>query len=156
MKANDGMPRRDFLKTVAASGAVAGIAARELRAQPEKASVYKIRAFDFDGVSLRDSRWKQQYDNAREFYFNVSDDDILHGFRAAAGLPAPGKPLGGWAEPDSSVVFGQWLSGMSRIYRNNADTEMRDKASYLMREFAKTVPPDGNARMEHYPYEKLV
>ncbi|HET7840068.1 MAG TPA: beta-L-arabinofuranosidase domain-containing protein, partial [Terriglobia bacterium] len=156
MNSSNAIPRRDFLKSVAASGAVAGIAARDIAAAPEKDSVYKIHAFDFDGVALRDSRWKQQYDNARDFYYSVPDDDILHGFRAAAGLPAPGKPLGGWAEPDSSVVMGQWLSGMSRLYRSNADTAMRDKAAYLMREFAKTVPPDGNARMDHYPYEKMV
>ena len=39
-----------------------------------------------------------------------SDDDILCGFRKDAGLPAPGKTLGGWCARDSSTVFGQWLS----------------------------------------------
>jgi hypothetical protein len=94
--------------------------------------------------------------HAREFYFNVSNDDILQGFRAKAGLPAPGKPLGGWCDEDSSTVFGQWLSGMSRMYRATGDQAMRDKAAYLLGEFSQTVGPDGNCRMNVYPYEKLV
>ena len=32
---------------------------------------------------------------------------------------------------------------------------MRDKATYLLTEFGKTVGPDGNCRMSPYPYEKL-
>ena len=74
-----------------------------------------IEAFDYRGVSLRSSRWRGQVYAAREFYLGLSDDDILHGFRAAAGLPAPGRPLGGWCKENSSSVFGQWLSGMARL-----------------------------------------
>ena len=33
---------------------------------------------------------------------------------------------------------------------------MRDKAVTLMTEWAKTVKPDGDAGMRHYPYDKLV
>ena len=116
----------------------------------------KISAFDFEGVCLHASRWNDQYVHAREFYLNVSNDDILQGFRAKAGLPAPGKPLGGWCDEDSSTVFGQWLSGMSRMYRATGDHAMRDKAAYLLDQFSKTVGPDGNCRMDVYPYEKLV
>ena len=48
-------------------------------------------------------RERQQVEAAREFYLGVSDDDILHGFRSAAGLAAPGKPLGGWCRDDSAT-----------------------------------------------------
>jgi len=151
------MDRRDFLKGVAATGVVAGVAARATTLQSDiDPRLVKISTFNYDGVRLRDSRWNDQYSHAREFYFNVSNDDILQGFRAKAGLPAPGKPLGGWCDEDSATVFGQWLSGMSRMYRANDDTAMHDKASYLMMEFAKTVGSDGDCRMRVYPYEKLV
>jgi uncharacterized protein len=176
--------RRDFLKSVAATSVVAGIgpiatkaaAARsgahvapasptsaipkspslELTSAGKKMdALIKIHTFDYDGVRLLQSRWGDQFQHGRDFYLNVSNDDILQGFRSEAGLACPGKPLGGWCDKDSSTVFGQWLSGMSRIYRATNDTAMRDKASYLTEEFAKTVGSDGNARMRLYPYEKL-
>jgi len=154
--------RRDFLKAVAATSVIAGVAKPSSASSPSSSISTsdidgrgRIQTFNYDGVRLLPSRWQAQYQRARDFYVNVSNDDILQGFRAAAGLPAPGKPLGGWAEKDSGVIFGQWLSGMSRMYRATGDTEMRDKASYLLTEFAKTVPPDGNCRMSPYPYEKL-
>ncbi len=92
----------------------------------------------------------------RNVYLGIPDDDILHGFRAAAGLKAPGKPLGGWCGKDSSTVFGQWLSGMARMHRATGDTEIRDKAIRLFSEWHKTIGPDGDARMGHYPFDKLV
>jgi len=158
------MPRRDFLKAAAATSVLAGVGAAARPAAAAAAALEpsapdiahaKIQAFNYDGVTLGPSRWDDQFQNAREFYYNVENDDILHGFRAAANLPAPGKPLGGWCARDSGTVFGQWLSGMSRIYRATGDTQMRDKAVYLLAEYAKTVGPDGNCRMGPYPYEKM-
>jgi uncharacterized protein len=149
--------RRDFLKTIpgAAIGLTAatrGIAA-PARSLPAPA---KLEVFDYSGVRLRPSRWQHQYQLGRDFYLAVDDDDILHGFRAAAGLKAPGKPLGGWCGKDSSTVFGQWLSGMARMHRATGDTEIRDKAVRLFSEWTKTIGADGDARMGHYPFDKLV
>lgn len=158
------MLRRDFLKTApVAAGTLAG-AVRALGAQASgSSSRVRLESFNFQGVRLRESRWQMQYQAAHDYYLAVSNDDILQGFRAAAGLPAPGNPLGGWCAKDSSTVFGQWLSGMSRIYRATGDTAMRDKAVYLMTEWAKTIAPDGDFRMRSplsgqplYPFEKLV
>jgi hypothetical protein len=156
------IPRRNFLKTAATVAAVAAtssvfdsVAARANAALPDVNSRIKIQSFNFDGVTLGQSRWGDQYKRGRDFYNGVSNDDILQGFRSEAGLAAPGKTLGGWCEKNSSTVFGQWLSGMSRMHRATGDTEIRDKASYLMTEFAKTVGSDGNSRMGPYPYEKL-
>ncbi len=112
--------------------------------------------FDYRGVKLGSSRWQQQYESARDFYLGVSDDDILCGFRRAAGLAAPGAPLGGWASRDSSVVFGQWLQAMARTSQANNDKDMRNKAIKLTDEWAKTLGADGNPRMRHYPWEKLL
>ena len=81
---------------------------------PPSPAKLAIRPFNYDGVKLGTSRWQQQYQASRDYYLNVPNDDILHGYRAAA-LPAPGKALGGWCSPNSNTVFGQWLSGMSRF-----------------------------------------
>src|SRR5215831_10027763 len=152
------MPRRDFLKAApVAAYAMSQVARGDASLQsPTPASRIKIEPFDYRGVRLLESRWQQQYQSARDFYFGVSNDDILQGYRAAAGLPAPGKPLGGWCRTNSSTVFGQWLSGMSRMARAMDDAEMRAKVALLFTEWAKTVKPDGDCGMRHYPFEKLV
>lgn len=151
------MNRREFLRT-APAGAM--LVAGALRAAPlfqaPPAVRHALEPFDYADVRLRPSRWQQQFDDGRAFYLSLSDDDILHGFRAAAGLPAPGKPLGGWCGRDSSTVFGQWLSGMARIARITGDAAMRDKARHLFAEWARTIGSDGDARMNHYPFDKMV
>src|SRR5258707_15125724 len=106
------MSRRDFLGTVtlASAALTSGAAFGALPSDGGTASSGKIllQPFDYVGVKLRPGRWQKQYANARDFYLGLSDDDILHGFRAGAGLPAPGKTLGGWTSRDSYEVFGQW------------------------------------------------
>jgi len=143
------MERREFLK--AAPLAMYGLT----RTFPKIDSA-KLEAFDFERVRLLPGRWQSQVQAGRDFYFGVSDDDILHGFRKAAGRKAPGKPLGGWCGIDSSTVFGQWLSGMSRLSKATGDTALRDKAVALFEGFLETLPPDGDARMGHYRFDKLV
>lgn len=149
--------RRDFLKTIPAAALAAAAAVDAASASPRPAAaVSKLESFDYTGVRLRPSPWQRQFQAGRDFYLGLSYDDILHGFRAAAGLPSPGRPLGGWCGKDSSTVFGQWLSGMSRSYRATGDTALRDKAVDLFTEWTKTIKPDGDARMGHYPFDKMV
>jgi DUF1680 family protein len=145
-----GMHRRDFLRALPAGAAL--IAPSAATASDDR---IRIQAFDYADVRLRDSRWKRQVDGAREFYLNLSDDDILYGFRKRAGMRSSGKPLGGWCREDSATVFGQWLSGLARLYRATGDSTVRDKATVLMTEWAKTLPADGNSRMRHYTFDKL-
>lgn len=112
-----------------------------------------LQSFDFTGVKLRPSRWQKQYADARDFYLSLSNDDILHGFRADAGLPAPGKPLGGWLSKNSYETFGQWLMAMARASRANDDQALRDKASLLVTEWGRTIK---NTPIRHYAFEKMV
>ena len=153
------MTRRDFLGSMAmASAALAsGAALGALPPDAGTASSGKIllQSFDFVGVKLRPSRWQKQYADARDFYLGLSNDDILHGFRAAAGLPAPGKTLGGWAAKDSYEIFGQWLMAMARASWANNDQALRDKASLLVTEWGKTIQKSVNLN-RHYAFEKMV
>lgn len=155
---SNSMNRREFLGTVGTVTAGSVAMARGVRALQPSGAAGRIvlRPFDYRGVALGPGRWQKQYQSARDFYLGVSDDDILHGFRRDAGLPAPGQVLGGWASRNSAVIFGQWLQAMARTARANDDTELRDKAAKLIDEWAKTLPADGNARMRHYPWEKLL
>jgi len=124
--------------------------------KPASAVSLALETFDYQGVTLRPSRWQKQYAAARDYYLGVPNDDILCGYRRAAGLAAPGAPLGGWCRVNSDTVFGQWIQAMARAARATGDGELGAKAVALVTELAKTVGPDGNCRMRHYPYEKLI
>ncbi len=145
------MERREFLASIPTAGLLLAGAGTGASATPPR-----LEPFDYDGVRLGPSRWQEQYESARRFYRDVSEDDTLCGHRAAAGLAAPGKPLGGWCGRNSDTVFGQWLSGMSRMARASGDGALRDKAVRLMEGWARTVKPDGDCGMRHYAYDKLV
>ena len=173
------MPRRDFL--VAAPTAAWALAQTAKGAAPRAAQAAKsqpaqlaakyssrlvIEPFNFQGVRLRPSQWQEQFQTARDFYFNIPDDDILQGYRAETGLPAPGKPLGSewrsqmnprasWCQVNSTTVFGQWLGGMARIYRATSDTAMRDKALHLLTEWGKTIKPSGDCGHNSPVFDKL-
>jgi DUF1680 family protein len=168
------MNRREFLGAFAATSAGILVGQRPAAAQesptapssgPPKRSV--LEPFDFSGVKLRPGRWERQFARTRDYYFDISNDDILHGFRADAGLPAPGQPLGGWCDHESYQVFGHWLMAMSRASRVNEDTALREKASLLLSEWGNTLDrnPDAGGRCKfqrvlasdgHYFYDKLV
>jgi DUF1680 family protein len=154
---NRRMLRREFLKAApTAAWALARTVKGASFQAPTSSTRILIEPFDYQGVKLRESRWQDQVRAARNYYAGLSEDDILKGFRAAAGLPAPGNTLGGWCERNSATVFGQWLSGMSRMYRATGDGDLGEKAVRLMTEFSKTVKPDGDCGMRHYTFDKLV
>jgi len=162
------LSRRQFITTTAATvtGALAlnRVSGAATVAKPDASALGTTRSaapavlqpFDYQDVKLLNSRWRDQYQAGRDFYYSVANDDILHGYRKAAGLPAPGQPLGGWAAKNSNSVFGQWLSGMARMYRATGDEAIRDKAVALLTEWGKTVGPDGNCRMDLYSYDKML
>ena len=131
-----------------------------------------LEPFDYSGVTLRPSLWQRQASAGRDFYFGLSNDDILHGYRVAAGAAdAPGRALGGWCSPNSNTVFGQWLQSMARMQRAYGDKDLLEKANILVvntpsagracraarraaADAARPVAATGG--LSHYPYEKLV
>jgi DUF1680 family protein len=121
-----------------------------------------LEPFDYRGVTLEDGSLKRQFDETRDYYLHIPNDDLLKGFRARAGLAAPGVDLGGWYTTDTFHIFGQILSGLARMYAATGDPACLDKVETLVREWGKCIAPDGyfyfsnapNAR--HYIYDKMV
>lgn len=121
-----------------------------------------IHPFNYEGVELLDGPLKEQFEHVKAFYLSLQDNDILHGFRKRAGMHAPGKELGG-AYSNTALTFGQWLGAFARMYKVTGDTDIRDKAVYLMDEWAKTIEDDGyffytdkRHGHPHYVYDKFV
>jgi DUF1680 family protein len=134
--------------------------AQSVMAAPDKTTPNQkvvIEPFDYTGVTLRPSPWQRQAAAGRDFYYELSNDDILHGYRAAAGAAnAPGRALGGWCSPNSNTVFGQWLQSMARMQRAYGDKDLLEKAGVLVSEYGKCWRDLATSRLGHYPYEKLV
>src|SRR5690349_20476264 len=93
-----GMNRRDFLAAMSAAAPLIQKLSAQSAATPNNKVV--LKPFDYSGVTLRASMWQRQAASGRDFYFGLSNDDILHGYRVAAGAAnAPGRALGGWCSP---------------------------------------------------------
>ncbi len=121
-----------------------------------------IQPFNYEGVELLDGRLKDQFEQVRDYYMALRDNDILKGFRERTGKTnVPGTEIGG-AYSSRPLTFGQWLGGFARMYKATGDTAIRDKAVYLMEEWAKTISEDGShyystkPEPSHYVYEKFV
>ena len=152
------MNRRKFIKLSA--GATLAMASTGLSAEDISKPVQsrtkispKLESLDYRDVRLLPGPFADRFAATRAFYFAIPDDDIVKGFREKAGLPAPGKHLGGWCDHSSALIFGQWLSGMARIYRATGDDAMRDKAVRLMNAWGETLP---RLNFRHYDYDKFV
>lgn len=115
-----------------------------------------LNPLDYRGVELGPSRVRDQVEQARHYYVETLDsDDILHGFRRAAGLPAPGKPLSGWCADDSRIVFGQWLSGLAR-FAATGDSAAGGKALELASGWSAAFDERPDIALAHYPFDKVV
>ncbi len=131
----------------------------------------RVHPFDLKNVTLGPGRFRDQLEAALIYYLSIPDDDMLLGFRRRAGLPHPGTELGGWycneagPTPDWDEFFnpfGQWISGLSRLYAVSQDPRLLAKVKNLVSEWGKTIEPDGyfyyswNCNAHHYVYDKMV
>ncbi|MHB9037419.1 MAG: beta-L-arabinofuranosidase domain-containing protein [Armatimonadota bacterium] len=121
-----------------------------------------MESFDYRGVTLDGGEPRRQFDEVRDYYLRIPNDDLLKGFRLRAGLPAPGVDLGGWYTADVGHIFGQLLSGFARMYAATGDIRCRDKANALLHEWSRCIEPDGyffytrKLTFYHYTYDKMV
>jgi DUF1680 family protein len=106
----------------------------------------RLQAFRYSDVTLTRGPLAAQAQVARDFYLAIPNDDMLNGFRLRAGLPAPGKPMGGWYDPEDfagGCHFGQWISALARNYANTGDARFQDKVAQMVHGFHETMAPDG-------------
>jgi uncharacterized protein len=140
---------------------LAGAASTMLRAgqQPKPA----LECFNYSGVKLFDGMLLRQCGQTRDVFLQLSDEDLLLGFRRRAGLTnAAGKALPGWYGGDVFNAFGQYVSGMARLGRGLRDQGIEEKAYRLMSGWARTIEPDGyfyysrRPITPHYIYDKMM
>lgn len=121
-----------------------------------------LEPFDYRGVSLNSGLLRRQFDETRDYYLRIPNDDLLKGFRRRASLPAPGVELGGWYSNDIFHVFGQIVSGLARMYVATGDPACKAKVDVLVSEWGKCIAEDGyffyseKPNAPHYVYDKTV
>jgi hypothetical protein len=116
----------------------------------------KLETFELGTVRLLASPWLDQVARACEIYGALPNDDLLKGFRRAAGLPTPGRDMGGWCASTSAVIFGQMLSGLTRLGCATGDETLISKAADLLEGYIETIGAGTDMRMRPYDWEKLI
>lgn len=122
----------------------------------------ELDSFDYRNVTLDGGRLATQYKAVKDEYLAIPNEGLLKSFRQRAGLPAPGPDMGGWYEEGTFNIFGQILSGLARFYAGSGDPACKEKADYLIHEWAKCIAPDGyffnnpHSRSSQYVYEKVM
>src|SRR3954469_9097723 len=99
------LSRRSFLATATASAAT-----------PSAPS--KLREFAYPQVTLNEGPLGEMYRRTRAHFLGLDEDRILKVYRQRAGLPAPGRDMGGWYDSNGFVpghLLGQFISGFSRL-----------------------------------------
>lgn len=133
------LSRRALLGGAAASGIAARAAGIGNRV--------KLREFAYSQVTLTHGPVADMYRRMRAHFLRLDEDRLLKVYRQRAGMPAPGRDMGGWYDADGFVpghLLGQFISGLSRIYANSGEPEAAAKARRLVLGYAAAFEKDGN------------
>jgi DUF1680 family protein len=107
-----------------------------------------LRELEYADVQLTGGPFKQHYDAMHAHYLALSNDRLLKVYRQRAGLPAPGRDMGGWYDTDGFVpghTLGQYISGLARIGASTGDAACHQKVHDLVTGFAATLGPENQS-----------
>jgi len=131
------LSRRSFLRSAAACAAAAGGMSAER---------VKLRECAYSQVTLTDGPLAAMYRRMRAHFLQLDEDRLLKVYRQRAGLPAPGRDMGGWYDADGFVpghLLGQFISGLSRLHANAGDADSSAKARRLVLGYSAAFARDG-------------
>ncbi len=106
-----------------------------------------VREFAYADVALTGGPLKQHFDRVHASYLALDNDRLLKVYRQRAGLPAPGRDMGGWYDADGFVpghTLGQYISGLARIGAATGDQACHHKAGDLVQGFAAAFARSNN------------
>src|SRR5690242_9560080 len=72
-----------------------------------------LEEFSYSDVRLTGGPLKDHFDRIHASYLALDNDRLLKVYRQRAGLPAPGRDMGGWYDADGFVPghsLGQYIS----------------------------------------------
>ena len=107
-----------------------------------------LREYPYGAVTLTGGPLQAQYDRIHASYLALDNDRLLKVYRQRAGLPSPGRDMGGWYDADGFVpghALGQYISGLARIAATTRDPACATKVQELVRGFAATLGTDNQS-----------
>jgi DUF1680 family protein len=150
---SEGVTRRKFMQAAAAAGASAlaltGSGQASAANGPDRTHEHgdPLHEFGYGDVFFAPCLQRAQLEQTHAILMGLDEDGLLRPFRMAAGLPAPGRDLGGWHSslntfgPES---FGHWMSALSRYYSATGDGATRAKVERWLELFSATVDSAGS------------
>ena len=137
------LTRREFVQigaTIAALMSCGNAWSATSQPSPDFEHGNPLSEFGYGDVNLSPGLHQAQFEQTHEILMGLDEDSLLRPMRLAAGLPAPGRDLGGWLLDDRwRGTFGQWLSALSRYYAASGDESSRAKVHRLVEAFGKTI-----------------
>jgi len=127
-------------------GSVACAAARGVAAAPA-VERRKLREFPYGQVKLTSGPMGDMYRRMHAHFLKLDEDRLLKVYRQRAGMPAPGRDMGGWYDADGFVpghLIGQFISGLARIHAHTGDAEAAAKARRLVHGYGAAFEKDRN------------
>ena len=141
-----GPTRREFVQ---GSAAVLGSSLLGRHADGVLASSREVlHEYPYGAVTLTGGPLQQQYDRIHANYLALDNDRLLKVYRQRAGLPSPGRDMGGWYDTDGFVpghALGQYISGLARIGATTKDPACDAKVRELVQGFAATLGADNQS-----------
>jgi len=107
----------------------------------------KLHEFSYAQVRLTDGPLAAMSDRLRPHYLALDEDRLLKVYRQRAGLPAPGRDMGGWYDADGFVpghLLGQFISGLSRLRANTGDPAAAAKVRRLVQGYGAAFEQSGS------------
>jgi len=148
---------------VAAAAVVGAAGAAPLQAADASRGRVLLSQFAYGDVKLTGGPLKAQFDHTLNYYMALDEDRVLKVYRQRTGLPAPGKDMGGWYDPNDFApghCFGQWVSALARFFAATGDEKVRQKVERLIDAFDRTLRGPRSFYDDHpyraYCYDKHV
>jgi len=107
----------------------------------------KLREFPYSQVTLAGGPLADHYRRVRAHFLSLDEDRILKIYRQRAGLPAPGRDMGGCYDANGfgpGHLIGQFISWLSRIFAHTGDRDAAAKARRLVEGYDACFAVDGN------------
>ncbi len=112
--------------------------------------------FDLRDVRLLDGPFRDAMLRDSAYLHDLESDRLLWYFRREAGLPTPGKPLGGWEKTAlRGHTMGHYLSACALMYASTGDEKLKAKADAIVAELAKCQKKIGTGYLSAYPEKNI-
>lgn len=124
---------------------MSGAGVRWAQARPA-AGRRKLREFAYSDVKLTTGPVAGMYRRMQAHFLKLNEDRLLKVYRQRAGMPAPGRDMGGWYDADGFVpghLIGQFISALARIHAHTGNPEAAEKARRLVLGYGATMAKDG-------------